>query len=1105
MLLTSKQMHAKSIYDYEIPDGEYGTVIHKSSFPTESYHLDSPPRSVNSQNPGSGSRIAPVNHQNELEIQAFRKEMSGLNKLVNDVRATLLSHVKRASVSRRQLADENAEHVQNLEDLHIREDIFRADFKILKDELLKLIDENFRNINNQKSSDGNAAVADLAKKISDSNDRLKDILSDDATWSNKYEKLKDEFNKERLESQKLLMTMEKEKDLAISSNQIHVERLGADIESLKTALSSSEKEVNTVTERKKVLEKSIVNLSKKISAITREVEIYKAQVSQIPEAQTFLKDVEIEDLKKEKTVLEKSLAIANLNLGQADQKLIKAEEDRKALNAEIQDLQHSVGRESELKMELEMKNKSFMESANLAQARLNAANDRYDKYKSDQEVAIKEKEMEIITLNEKLRTALNSQNSIPPAPQIRTSVNQISQTIANSNSRGNQTGTYPHHIVNSSTNRASINQVVQTEMISEEISRLEKEIDVLKSSLNNTVLILVENRKKNELLIDRVRRLAENENLLKAQNEELLLQNVTISDSLDRRNGKTNYFEEKWMRKMTELLHSKKFTEAVAVSLMNTARALSSTEEDEAALEDMSKSKRNILKLLATWINDASKKLIDSRNSILNERNSLMEIRNTNELNFAGLLGERNYYQGVNHSHDQRILDLDVESAKLSSSIEINDIMISRSPETADQRRQENNAMSNKLEENRVLRERLMQSPIINENGELQRIIETLRNEYDKLNLASGQLLERLKVCENEKKELESETEIIRSNILKITKELDNERKSHELVKTELERITSLEKSKSDMLYDVYKRIIGEYPDNDIGQGIYESNISEHMQRLEQNMRNMENELRRTKESNLLTLSTIFYKVVANDDKGKSKTTFNSSTDVGSAVQSYIDRCKGRKVKLNERIKELEGKNKALDVELKKCLEKTSIADSDKTQLENQIREMTERYNFMNDKYNNFMSKLSDKLGLRSPNEDDILQSIAELQSRSKIQYVEREPNSPHVEADDLESPANDDAMEVRNTKENASGDVVMEETDTSINEATERVHSYNLRNRRDVFEVDAIVDMRMDGNVRKYRVRWKGFDKSRDLWLTEEDLRDAPDVLRTFKRINRI
>jgi len=87
--------------------------------------------------------------------------------------------------------------------------------------LVKSIDENFRNFNNQKSAEGNAALADLAKRISGSNERLKDILGDGgSTWSNKYEKLKDEFNKERLESQKLLLSMEKEKDLVISSNRV---------------------------------------------------------------------------------------------------------------------------------------------------------------------------------------------------------------------------------------------------------------------------------------------------------------------------------------------------------------------------------------------------------------------------------------------------------------------------------------------------------------------------------------------------------------------------------------------------------------------------------------------------------------------------------------------------------------------------------------------------------------------------------------------------------------------------------------------------------------------------------------------------------------------
>ena len=50
-------------------------------------------------------------------------------------------------------------------------------------------------------------------------------------------------------------------------------------------------------------------------------------------------------------------------------------------------------------------------------------------------------------------------------------------------------------------------------------------------------------------------------------------------------------------------------------------------------------------------------------------------------------------------------------------------------------------------------------------------------------------------------------------------------------------------------------------------------------------------------------------------------------------------------------------------------------------------------------------------------------------------------------------------------------------------------------------FEVERILVHRDHrGCARKYLVRWAGHDSSKDLWLTEPDLQNAPAVLRCYK-----
>ena len=50
-------------------------------------------------------------------------------------------------------------------------------------------------------------------------------------------------------------------------------------------------------------------------------------------------------------------------------------------------------------------------------------------------------------------------------------------------------------------------------------------------------------------------------------------------------------------------------------------------------------------------------------------------------------------------------------------------------------------------------------------------------------------------------------------------------------------------------------------------------------------------------------------------------------------------------------------------------------------------------------------------------------------------------------------------------------------------------------------YEIERIVAHRdQRGRAREYLVRWVGHDSSEDLWLTELDLQNAPDVLRQYK-----
>ena len=49
-------------------------------------------------------------------------------------------------------------------------------------------------------------------------------------------------------------------------------------------------------------------------------------------------------------------------------------------------------------------------------------------------------------------------------------------------------------------------------------------------------------------------------------------------------------------------------------------------------------------------------------------------------------------------------------------------------------------------------------------------------------------------------------------------------------------------------------------------------------------------------------------------------------------------------------------------------------------------------------------------------------------------------------------------------------------------------------------YEVEAILGHRARGSLRHYLVRWRGYDPSEDTWQLEEDLANAPEILRGYK-----
>ena len=58
-------------------------------------------------------------------------------------------------------------------------------------------------------------------------------------------------------------------------------------------------------------------------------------------------------------------------------------------------------------------------------------------------------------------------------------------------------------------------------------------------------------------------------------------------------------------------------------------------------------------------------------------------------------------------------------------------------------------------------------------------------------------------------------------------------------------------------------------------------------------------------------------------------------------------------------------------------------------------------------------------------------------------------------------------------------------------------------------FEVDRIIDSKMvrgrnGRRIRKYRVRWKGYDPKFDTWETQRNIKNAPEALKAYEKLTR-
>ncbi|CAJ0583413.1 unnamed protein product, partial [Mesorhabditis spiculigera] len=71
------------------------------------------------------------------------------------------------------------------------------------------------------------------------------------------------------------------------------------------------------------------------------------------------------------------------------------------------------------------------------------------------------------------------------------------------------------------------------------------------------------------------------------------------------------------------------------------------------------------------------------------------------------------------------------------------------------------------------------------------------------------------------------------------------------------------------------------------------------------------------------------------------------------------------------------------------------------------------------------------------------------------------------------------------------------------MKDTTEEKHSGDEENQEDEdedFEIEAIVKAKGKGASKLYLVRWKGYGPEHDLWLPEDGLDSAPDLLKEFK-----
>ena len=67
-----------------------------------------------------------------------------------------------------------------------------------------------------------------------------------------------------------------------------------------------------------------------------------------------------------------------------------------------------------------------------------------------------------------------------------------------------------------------------------------------------------------------------------------------------------------------------------------------------------------------------------------------------------------------------------------------------------------------------------------------------------------------------------------------------------------------------------------------------------------------------------------------------------------------------------------------------------------------------------------------------------------------------------------------------------------------------ERVHQKEKRKKEKEYEIESIIDSRVDDGNRLYRVRWKGYDETQDTWEPLGHFKKV-SLIRDFHKKNKL